>query len=600
MKKCIILLLALIFWQTVWAGVVTVEEARLRAATFFAEVSGRPGDKKSGQEDFKWVYSYPEVKSGSSSDAPALYVFARESGGYAVVSGDDAALPVLGYSLDGQFPVANMPENLQSLLAWYADIIAHARSQHWSAGSEKATGVRAGPGNSAVQLYTARWGQGDPFNRLVAEINGEKPPIGCTATAIAIVMRYYKYPLRGDGKLPDYSYVKEGVQYTVSGFSLGHEYDWNLMPEEYTASYTEEASEQIARLLYDVAVMCRMNFYPGGSSASLINGAARLVTFFGYDERLATVRRSEGYKDAEWERLVRDEIDAGRPVLYAGTNSEGGSHAFVIDGYSGQDYFGINFGWMHKSSAFYTISPISGRESQLIKYYKSQYMVTGVMPKEEGGPSLYAERINQIPKDFAVGKEFTMQNNVRNRSPFAASLDLCYVLYDCNGAFLAEVCPVQHVDFPAGGSYLMSTSSCKILSQPKEGDMIVLSYRDIGSGNWVPVDQYRLSKIVFTTKPLREKVSLCFIPGRERGIYWRLNKDLAWEILREDGSPLFDEIVYNEITAGPDCSYIYTMSDTYDSQCDVALCRIGFSPGTYFLRVVNPATGEEMVVKLRM
>lgn len=596
MKKCIILFLALLFWQTAVANVVTVEEARRRAVAFFNETAGYADMKKASQGDFKLVYSYPE--STVKSSAPALYVFEQESGGYAVVSGDDAARPILGYSLDGQFPVKDMPENLQAMLHWYADIIAYARTQGWKSDATKAAGTRGGTGS--VRLYTARWGQGDPFNRLVSEIDGQKPPIGCVATAIAIIMRYYKYPSRGTGKLPTYSYEKEGRQFTVEGFALGHEYDWDMMPEAYTESYTEEEALQLSRLLYDVAVMCRMRFYPGGSSANVISGSARLATYYGYDKQMASFRRSDGYADNQWEQMVRDEIDAGRPVLYIGTSDRNTSHAFVIDGYSGQDYFGINYGWSTKTSVFYTITPIPGRESQLMTYYKNQYMVNRLMPKEQGSPSLYAESVNLLPIDFSVGKPFSMQNSVRNRSPFPASVDLCYVLFDRGGSFKDEVSPVQHFEIPAGGSVSVNVSSCKLTARPEDGDKVVLSYRDMESGEWIPVDQFRSSHIVFTTEPLRNKVSVDLYPGRERDISVKMYKDVAWEILNEERHPLIGNMLFNESCTHPGYSYLYTMLDGYDPRCDVKQCRIWLPNGVYLLRLVNPATGEEVVITLKI
>ena len=52
----------------------------------------------------RMVYDGESSASRSSGQAPALYVFDNEGrNGFVVVSGDDAAYPILGYSYDGDF-----------------------------------------------------------------------------------------------------------------------------------------------------------------------------------------------------------------------------------------------------------------------------------------------------------------------------------------------------------------------------------------------------------------------------------------------------------------------------------------------------------------
>ena len=187
-----------------------------------------------------------------------------------------------------------------------------------------------------VRLQTAWWSQGDPYNRYCPVIDGKRCVTGCTATAIGIIMNYHRWPERGSGNLPSYSYNYNGVSNTVPGHSLGHSYDWEAMNRQ-----EGRDDDQIARLLYDIGVMVEMSYTPGASGAgtSYVN---RLSQYFGYDKDIRGYYR-EYTMDAEWEQVIRNEIDAKRPVLYSGFRPDGG-HAMVIDGYSGR-YFGINFGW---------------------------------------------------------------------------------------------------------------------------------------------------------------------------------------------------------------------------------------------------------------
>lgn len=89
----------------------------------------------------------------------------------------------------------------------------------------------SGPGTPVKVLETALWDQSDPYNRLCPEVNGALSLTGCTATALAIVMRYHKWPVRGTGTLPGYTTVSYGAW--VDEVKLGHAYDWDNMPLRY-------------------------------------------------------------------------------------------------------------------------------------------------------------------------------------------------------------------------------------------------------------------------------------------------------------------------------------------------------------------------------
>lgn len=47
----------------------------------------------------------------------------------------------------------------------------------------------------------------------------------------------------------------------------------------------------------------------------------------------------------EWNRVTYNESAEGRPVFYSGEAGGMSGHAFVIDGYAGNNYFRVNWGW---------------------------------------------------------------------------------------------------------------------------------------------------------------------------------------------------------------------------------------------------------------
>ena len=601
--------LALLSCHTILAEVVPEDKARTIASDFFASVdvttksTARPSD-------FKLVCTFPKTSTKASSHNPTMYVFERATGGYAVVSGDDVARPVLGYSLDGSFPNGFMPDNMKWLLLWYSDIIEYARSQNWGPNKVVSTRADLDPANSMV-LQTVKWNQLTPFNNLVKEINGEKPPIGCVATAISIIMRYHMWPVRGKGTLPSYDYVFNNVKEHVDGFSLGHEYLWDKMPGDYQNCNGEEA-DQIARLLYDVAVMCEMRFAPGGSDAS-IWAASNLIEYFGYDNGMKLLFRNDyPVSSQEWESILIEEINAKRPILYGGDRKEEDyGHAFVIDGYKG-DYFSINYGWGGGSS-YYTITPVVGHDENLTTYYKNQGAVIRILPDQSIGvkPGFYVPQraitwFTMCPQSI-INTIITSENNYDSFSEFR------FELHSKNGTLKEVLSPTHRVNSIFSLSSWGLFSNLEFTKSLSNGDYITVSINNPESGKWEELPSARSGRVVFTTRPLSELVEIGYSRDDNAGnadvtdIYVKFYKDICWDIFKENSDESM--LGYYGYLTKSSIGGIYTMDwgamsvdlvnpDNLD--CDTAIIKMSLPSGTYNLRLTNPATGEEMTITLEV
>lgn len=98
--------------------------------------------------------------------------------GFVIVAGDDAALPILGYSFVNNFDPTNIPPNLMDWLEMLHKEINKVRQnptydanirQAWST-------IRAG--NIEEELETAKWNQFAPYNNDCPERNGKKLATG--------------------------------------------------------------------------------------------------------------------------------------------------------------------------------------------------------------------------------------------------------------------------------------------------------------------------------------------------------------------------------------------------------------------------------------
>lgn len=69
------------------------------------------------------------LEAKSKNHETDYYVFNNgKSNGYVIVAGDDRAVPVLGYSDEGSFDPANVPDGLQCMLDMYAHEMAYLRT----------------------------------------------------------------------------------------------------------------------------------------------------------------------------------------------------------------------------------------------------------------------------------------------------------------------------------------------------------------------------------------------------------------------------------------------------------------------------------------
>ena len=563
------------------AAVVPQERAASVAASFF---SGAAATKSAGPVAVRLVASYPDIPTKAASSAPAVYVFERETEGFVLIAGEDAARPVLGYSLKGHFaPEAQLPVNFRDLLDWYVAVINKARQEGWKPSAPIRAlwdePTKASPASSPVKLTTAEWDQGSPYNDLCPRVDGQECPCGCVATAMAIIMRYHSWPERGNGALPSYDfgwdYDMNQYRFHVEGFSLGHVYEWDKM--SLSGSFSTEGKAQVARLCYDLGVMSSMDYAPEGSGASG-DSPILLAEYFGYDKQMRYYDRGD-YSDARWEELIRDEIDAGRPVFHCGSSNRGG-HAVVLDGYDDQRYFSINYGWGGYMNAYYTMTPVEGHEADLTEFNKWQDMVCRIMPDQGGTPYVnvfVGGGFAPFDWDFRAPSfrtgEFFLS---RTRSTGDGPTELCFCLFDKDGVLREALSEPFVVD---GGKWPLQVPSveCRAPSRIEDGDCILMARKD-DKYQWTPLSQERFCYLEFDGKHrLSELVSLGHTYGYANRwdfgmppcLVLRSYKDIYWEIRRaSDGKILFDS--GSQSSSSQSYTYFYTplVREVKSNRCD--------------------------------
>ena len=100
--------------------------------------------------------------TGMSADKKVdYYVFNNgKDNGFIIVSGDDKAAPVLGYSDSGSFDANDIPDGMRYWLECYAEQMQYLRSHPESA----YVAPRSRPNVMITPLLTCKWNQNSPYN----------------------------------------------------------------------------------------------------------------------------------------------------------------------------------------------------------------------------------------------------------------------------------------------------------------------------------------------------------------------------------------------------------------------------------------------------
>jgi hypothetical protein len=360
------------------AKVITKEQARNVAQNFFTE---RIICKQVNWNANNLVVS--DINTFEAEGQPAIYAFSNNGQGFVLVSADDAITPILGYSFDGYLSAPGENLNFEDLLSEYIAQISYVRSNAMIASADVQTAwntYTTGQLNYAVladtvtvePLVTTMWNQDSPYNELCpADADGPGGHVyaGCVATAMSMVMGYYKYPLTGNGQ-HSYNAPGYGTQNVNYGATT---YNWDAMQNSVNSSSGEGILAN-ALLQYHAGVAVNMHYAPDGSGAYSTDVPYAMKTYFKYASAAAYASRS-GYTTTNWENLLMEQLDAARPIYYSGSNADGG-HAWVCDGYQKigtSKMFHFNFGWGGADNGYYTSNNPNG-------FTSGQAMVRNIYP----------------------------------------------------------------------------------------------------------------------------------------------------------------------------------------------------------------------------
>jgi hypothetical protein len=229
--------------------------------------------------------------------------------------------------------------------------------------------------SETTPLLTSRWNQSYPYSLQTPN----QFPTGCSATALAQVMYYWKHPTSGQGS---HSYPWfDGANTVTLNADFNHPYEWANMLADYTGGETEAQRQAVAQLLADVGKSIETDYSPTSSAAQLYTNNA-LVTFFKYAPTVKTIHKFEFATEGDWFENFKIQLDSRLPVLLAIYPL---THSVVVDGYRTDNFLNlvhVNLGWGGLSDGYYALNSIyhgSGSSSDyaLVNIYPEGYTPSG-------------------------------------------------------------------------------------------------------------------------------------------------------------------------------------------------------------------------------
>lgn len=587
----ILFILCCFFSGLVLADNVTVEQAKSVATNFFRAST----QTRSASPQLQMVWDGEDASTRTATTEPAFYVFNRtDDKGFIIIAGDDIAMPVLGYSFEHPFKAENMPANLKAWLQGLRSQINEARSNHFTASAtiEQAWKYASDNiGDVAVELETADWNQDAPYNDKCPMLDGERTVTGCVATAIAIIMKYHEWPDCGEGTASSYSYTAaNGKTQTIPSLTLGHPYNWSNMPLIYDQSASAESEQEVATLMYDCGVISQATYNvasTGGTGALTQNAVKGMIDHMKYDKGAQILYRS-WYSDSEWHKMLKEELNAHRPVLYGGANAKNEGHQFVLDGYTTNNYFSVNWGWGGYSNGYFLLSGLDpngqGIGGNTGGFTIGQDAVFGLKKAEAG--SEYAD-ILVIAQSTEGGKGlYTNEKNIQTGKKFEISIeyifnfglntfngDVVATLFDKNGQVKEDISEISSTPTLEQLRGYGLSLQCMITQTIKGGDRIKMRYKGSQATEWQVIPAY--DETVSGEILVREEV-----PSVEKATSFTYNRS-SKIITLKTASGIAYKATSNDnkvITEG-------TTSDTGIIQIDTN----GLAAGTYTIVL----TGEE-------
>lgn len=506
-----------------------------------------------------------------------------ENTGFIIISADESAFPVLAYSLDEEYSLDAPAPGSRFFLDIYADEIKAIKSgdrepdastaDAWTKIKERHPVSSKSTPND--YLITSRWNQNKFYNEYSPK-DPDSPsgydnrvPNGCVAVAMAQILYYYRFPEVGRGSHTNYTdYGNFHVNFSQQHYNYGSMLDalsvWN---------------NEVAKLIFHCATSVDMMYAPEGSGAYSQDVPDALKIYFKYSTDARQIWKGDSEQgNISWRATIANQIAQKRPVYYSGCN-EGGCHAFICDGYDGEEYFHFNLGWGGSGNGYYLINNESTSSGG---YPYGQSAIIDIYPS--GDYPLYCQAVSE-PLTSSTG---TLEDG-SNGEDYQNNSSCTYIIAPPNATSFDI--QIQHLDTeedadilsfwtgdPENGGELHSTYSGSLSNYifRIDSDVVYITFNtnsSVTASGWRII--YNVTNFPHCSQKNFRDNSGTFTDGSEADENYWPSQNCIWLIFPLEAQeteyialsfPKFDlsaedEVIVTDLTVGSDIQHLYRGND---------------------------------------
>lgn len=224
-------------------------------------------------------------------------------------------------------------------------------------------GFQLNPKTPIEYMVKCEWGQGEPYNWqtpmfLDDETGSYRHAVtGCSATALAQIMYYYK--------MKKCKAINEFINNGVKKLDALPEtnFEWNaILPKYIPGEYTEEQGQAVAKLMKYCGYSIRAGYGLHNTSAAVDLYLIRKCfdisdeSYQSYTEVGNSLVFTQ-FSDKELEAFMDNELEKDRPLIMSASNKEGrDSHAYIVDGRDDTGRYHVNCGWGGTHNGYFIMS----------------------------------------------------------------------------------------------------------------------------------------------------------------------------------------------------------------------------------------------------
>ncbi|WP_299459294.1 C10 family peptidase [uncultured Microscilla sp.] len=343
---CSILLLAS---TTIRAQSVSEKEAKLVAKNYYSNNLWTKNQEAH--------FTVTNIRSELNPQGQVMfYILQINNTGFMIVANDKRVPAILAHGKTGgeDFKNFESPE-IRYLLNRYKKQIAcikaskakatQATAKQWNTLLHSSRESKEIPSEVIVApLTTTKWNQMGYYNDAVPN----NYPTGCVPTAISQFLRYHGTPTKATGT----NYYKVSISQTKHWLDLEQkEHNWEAMP-----NVLNSPNKDVADLMLYVGASLNAHYDQGNTGVHEHRIAEGLQQHWGY-ANTGLIPRAD-YNDQDWANMMKASLDKSYPVVYVGYDDAGG-HTWLVDGYSDDEYFHMNWGWGGACDGWFSLNDLT-------------------------------------------------------------------------------------------------------------------------------------------------------------------------------------------------------------------------------------------------